>query len=107
MGKVLNPAKTISGRKATVTLNGDTLKTAWNGVEVGKRFKVQRDGERAYYFIADSIEPTAPDSEYAWVKGTRVNSKNAPVIGQISHLHCGEGKREELIHVSMVKAFRQ
>lgn len=106
MGKVLNPAKPVNGRKAVVTINPATLVTSWHGIEVGKRFKVTRqDGieSASYYFIASAIEPTAPDSDYAWVTGTRVNGRGATHPSHVSHLHCGENARQELVHVSMVK----
>ena len=104
MGRKLNPAKIPAGKLATVTLNAETLKTEWGSqsIEVGKRFKVTREGEKPYYFVASVIEPTAPDSDYAWVTGERVNARGVRIESQITHRHCREGERMELIHVGMV-----
>lgn len=90
----------MARKNATVTLHADTFQTQWNGVEIGKRFKVDDNGDR-YYFVASRIEPTADDSEFAWVTGTRVNGRGKP-IEQITHRHCPDGERMELIHVSMI-----
>ena len=105
MGKLLNPTRIINGRKAIVTINNDTLQIEWAGLEIGKRFKLVRKvdgGEVAYYFTPSRIEPTAEGSEFAWVTGKRVNGRGNP-IDQITHLHCPEGERMELIHTSMVR----
>lgn len=104
MGRKLNPAKT-PGRIATVTLNAVTLMTEWGprSIEVGKRFKVNRKAtEEVYYFIASKIEPTAPDSNCAWVTGKRVNARGDVRKDMMTHLHCPEGERMELIYVGMV-----
>lgn len=105
--KVLNPDKPIRTAPAIVTLNGDTLMTQWNGIEVGKKFKVRRPtsktGSEVYYFMPTSIEPTREDSPCAWVRGVRVNGRGNPVA-QITHMHIfdGETEREELISAEMI-----
>lgn len=99
--RVLNPDKPVRTKPAIVTLNGDTLMTEWNGLEVGKKFKVSRPGEKAYYFIAYEIDPTREDSPCAWVTGRRVNSRGSD-IDQIVHAHCQGGARQELIYAEMI-----
>ena len=93
--------------KATVTLNGGTLNTEWNGIAVGKRFRITRDDKNPnyrerYWFVASKIEPTYEGSDYAWVTGVRVNGRGAILAKQIFHRHLMGSERQELIHVNMI-----
>jgi hypothetical protein len=72
----------------------------WARVEAGSVVLV--GGKR---FRLSTVEPTRDGSRLAWLTGLYVTNGGKPARGHLSHAHCPEGERMELVNIDQVRIF--
>lgn len=72
--------------------------TGWAQVKSGSLLIV---GARK--FLAMTIDPTRKGGEFAWVTGYWMSRDGKKRTQQISHLHCTNGQRMELMNIGLVQ----
>lgn len=86
-------------RAAVVPAEAETPEVkAWSQVKAGSLLTV---GARK--FLAMTIDPTRKGGEFAWVTGYWMSRDGKKRTQQISHLHCTNGQRMELMNIGLVQ----
>jgi len=85
---------------ALMVLGAEPAEDLWANVRAGSVILI---GNKR--FRPSAIEPTRDGSSLAWLTGLYVTTTGKPSKGHISHAHCPEGERMELVNIEHVRIF--